>query len=275
MKKTTPSPSLISFYAENEEGNRLSRSAGSLEFERTKEIIQRFAAKPPAVAIDVGGGTGPYSRWLAKEGYVVHLVEPAPNLLEKAKQLSNQEPKSQIQSYSLSDARSMPFRDRFTDIILLFGPLYHLTDKIERLKAIKEAYRVTKNGGIIFAVGISRFASFMDGFRNEYFTDPDFVSIVEEDIASGQHRNPTGKLEYFTEAYFHHPNELEREIKESGFNHLETLAVEGPAWMFDSLSKFWNDKKLKEKMLKLTRSIEKDPSILGASAHILVVGKKD
>ncbi len=59
--------------------------------------------------------------------------------------------------------------------------MYHITDRVERLKALKEAYRVTKKEGMVFAVGISRFASLLDAFSCEYITDPDFFTIVEDD----------------------------------------------------------------------------------------------
>jgi 2-polyprenyl-3-methyl-5-hydroxy-6-metoxy-1,4-benzoquinol methylase len=67
--------SMEQYYAEFPEDDRLKSGFGQLEFERTKTIVQRFLPLPPAVVADVGGGTGPYSFWLASLGYEVHLID--------------------------------------------------------------------------------------------------------------------------------------------------------------------------------------------------------
>src|SRR5258707_4970237 len=74
--------SIEQYYAEYPEHERLSSARGQLEFERTKRIVQRFLPSPPAIVADVGGGTGPYSFWLASLGYEIHLIGPSIPLLE-------------------------------------------------------------------------------------------------------------------------------------------------------------------------------------------------
>jgi hypothetical protein len=69
--------SVEQFYAEFAEDHQLKSGRGQLEFERTKEIVQRFLPAPPAVVADVGGGTGPYSFWLAALAYEFHLIKPS------------------------------------------------------------------------------------------------------------------------------------------------------------------------------------------------------
>jgi hypothetical protein len=66
--------SIEQYYAEFAEADRLTSGMGQLEFERTKRISQRFLPPPPAIVVDVGGGTGPYSFWLAELGYETHLT---------------------------------------------------------------------------------------------------------------------------------------------------------------------------------------------------------
>ena len=269
------SDEILSFYRQTQESERLTNNArGQLEFVRTQEIITRYLPAPPAVVLDVGGGSGPYACWLAKSGYEVHLVDPVDVHIEQAKEASNQQPQHPIASVSLGDARALRFSSMSADAVLLLGPLYHLIDKNDRLLALGEAYRVLRNGGIMIAAGISRFASMLDSFFEGRFRDPVHRNIVQEDLETGYHRNLTEDLKYFTDAYLHRPEALDSEIVEAGFQHQATLAVEGPAWLFESFQNYWTDSDLRSVVLDLIRKVEAEPSILGMSAHILAIGTK-
>ena len=150
------SDEILSFYRQTQESQRLTNDVrGQIEFARTQEIITRYLPDPPAVVLDIGGGAGPYACWLAKAGYEVHLVDPVDLHIEQAKEASNQQPEHPIASVSLGDARELRFSSASADVVLLLGPLYHLIDKSERLLALREVYRVLRNGGIMVAAGIS------------------------------------------------------------------------------------------------------------------------
>ena len=96
------------------------------------------------------------------------------------------------------------------DAVLMLGPLYHLIERGDRALAWAEAVRATAPGGVVAAVGISRFASLLDGLKRNVLSDPVFSGVVEDDLRTGQHRNPdvAGRPELFTTAYFHRPDEL-------------------------------------------------------------------
>ena len=159
------SDEILSFYRQTQESERLTNDVrGQIEFARTQEIITRYLPSPPAVVLDIGGGSGPYACWLAKAGYEVHLVDPVDLHIEQAKAASDQQPEHPIASVSLGDARALRFASASADAVLLLGPLYHLIDKSERLLALREAHRVLRKGGIMVAAGISRFASLLDFF---------------------------------------------------------------------------------------------------------------
>ena len=269
------SDEILSFYRQSQESGRLTTNPkGQLEFVRTQEIVARYLPAPPAVILDVGGGSGPYACWLAKMGYEVHLVDPVDLHVEQAKEASGQQPEHPIASVSLGDARSLRFSSMSADVVLLLGPLYHLIEKSERLLALSEAYRVLRNGGVMIAAGISRFASMLDSFFEDRFGEPVHRSIGQDDLEPGYHRNLTDTLKYFTDAYLHRPEAFDSEIVEAGFQHQATLAVEGPAWLFESFEGYWKDPELRPMVLDLIRKVEAEPSLVGMSAHIIAIGTK-
>ena len=267
------SQEVLAHYAEGLEAGRLLSNTGKLEFARTKELISRFLPPAPASVIDVGGGAGAYSLWLAGQGYEVHLVDPVPLHIEQAIAASARQPESPIADCVLGDARELTIPDESADAVLLLGPLYHLTDPADRLAALAEAKRVLRPNGLLFASCISRFASALDGLREGLLTDPEFVAIVKQDLVDGQHRNPNNHPGYFTTAFFHHPDELASEVRTAGFVLEGIFAVEGPAWLIQNLNEQWQDSVKRDRLLDAIRWLESEPSLLGASAHVIVVAK--
>jgi SAM-dependent methyltransferase len=204
----------------------------------------------------------------------VHLYEPVPLHVAQAEQASRAQPTHPVASFTVGDARSLGRPDDSTDAVLLLGPLYHLTDRADRLAALREARRVLRPGGTLVAAAISRFASALDGLRGGYLDDPAFAAIVRRDLADGQHRNPTGHPAYFTTAFFHHPDELRQEVVDAGLTGGQVLAVEGPAWLLRDFDAHWDEPARRERLLDVVRRVEADPSLLGASAHLLAVARK-
>jgi ubiquinone/menaquinone biosynthesis C-methylase UbiE len=266
---------IVAHYGSGYEAERLANGAGQLERARTEEIVKRYLPHPPAVVFDVGGGSGVYSCWLAREGYEVHLVDAMPLHVEKARQASLEQPDHQLASISVGDARELNRAEASVNVVLLFGPLYHLTERVDRINALREARRILSAGGRLLAVGITRFASVLDGLFRRLLDDPEFVRIVRRDLAEGQHRNPSNHPAYFTTAYFHHPDELKREVEEAGLLHEETLAIDGLGWLLQDFEEHWQDEGRRKRLLDAIRSIESEPSLLGASAHLMVVARKD
>lgn len=269
----TLSQEVLAHYGEGLEASRLSSNTGQLELARTKELISRFLPPAPASVMDVGGGAGVYSLWLAGQGYEVHLVDPVPLHIEQAIAASARQPESPIADCVLGDARELAMPDKSADAFLLLGPLYHLTDHADRLAALAEAKRVLRPNGLLFAAGISRFASALDGLREGLLTDPEFVAIVKQDLVDGQHRNPNNHPGYFTTAFFHHPDELASEVRTAGFVLEGIFAVEGPAWLLQNLNEQWQDNVKRDQLLDAIRWLESEPSLLGASAHVIVVAR--
>ena len=114
----------------------------------------------------------------------------------------------------------------------------------------------------------------MDGAAEGFFNDPDFCQIVSADLASGQHRNPTSNLAYFTTSYFHRPEELEKEVAAAGYQNIRVLAVEGPVWSAARFNRVWQDENQRKTLMEFLSKVEQEPSIRGASAHLLAVANR-
>ncbi len=131
-----------------------------------------------------------------------------------------------------------------------------------------------RNGGLLFAAAISRFASLLDGLRHGFLEDPEFVRIVERDLTDGQHRNPTDNPAYFTSSFFHRPDDLKHEIEAAGLHHEAIFGVEGVAWMLQDLDDRLEKPHRREQLLSALRHLEGENSAVGVTAHLLAVAKR-
>ena len=264
---------IVIHYEQGDEIQRLSSSRGQLEETRMRELISRHLPTTPAVVYDVGGGPGSYACWLARQGYEVHLVDPVPLHVEQASAASQSQPDYPIAELCVGDARHLDRADNSVDVVLMLGPLYHLTERNGRITALQESYRILRKGGIIFAVAISRYASTLRGMIDGIM-DPEYIKIVNHDLRDGQHRNPNEHPEYFTTAFLHRPEELKSEIEAVGFDFQGLFGIQGPAWLLQNLEEQWADPNCRGRLLNIARSLESEPSMIGVSTHIMAIGRK-
>jgi ubiquinone/menaquinone biosynthesis C-methylase UbiE len=256
---------LVAHYSAADERGRLI-AAESLELLRTQVILDRVLPMTPSAIIDVGGGAGVYASWLADRGHSVHLVDPVPKHVEQAAAVGTF-------TAALGDAVALDADDDSYDAVLLLGPLYHLVDRADRLRALREARRVARAGSPVAVAAISRYASTMDGFYHGLIADSAFVEILTEDLRTGQHRNREDDPRYFTTAYFHTCAGLRDEMTEAGFDDVDVLPVEGLlAWSPD-LAGSLADPGVRDLVLRCLERIETDPAATAASPHLLAVAR--
>jgi SAM-dependent methyltransferase len=266
-----PVPSeIIRHYELGGEAGRLSDGLRVLERLRTQELIQRYLPAGPHRIADIGGATGVHAQWLADLGHDVLLVDVVPSHVEAATARRSVTGRVDPQ---LGDARALPLGDHTVDYALLLGPLYHLTERSDRVLALREAGRVVRPGGFVFSAVISRFASLFDGLARERIFDDAFAAMVEQDLADGQHRNPDEHPERFTTAFFHHPDEIVDEVAEAGLRPVELVGLEGLAAWLPQLAGRLGDRTDLGRVLDAARLIESEPSLLGVSPHLLAVAQ--
>ena len=271
--KPVVDPAIKAYYDSAPEEARLESGPSRLEELRSRELILRHVPKPPAVVLDVGGAAGAYAFWLAELGYAVRLLDATPRLIEVARK-RNERAEHRLAACDVADARALAEPDESAAVVLMLGPLYHLVDAADRQRALSEALRVLRPGGVLIAAGISRWASALDGLSRELLRDRDFAAILERDLRDGNHRNPTNRIDYFTTAYFHLPEDLRRELITAGFDVEGLYGVEGPAWILPDVGERLDDPERREILLRVARALESEPSIIGSSAHLIAVGRK-
>ena len=269
----TAPASVQHYYERSDEDGRFKAADGEIEFLRTKDILIRHLPAGSLRIADVGGGSGPYSFWLSNLGHEVHLLDLVSKHIRIATERNKSE-KHRIASAQVGTATKLPFADGQFDVVLLMGPLYHLPEPTDRATALLEAKRVLKPGGILFAAYISRFASLLDGYRSNLVADPEFRSILAEDLASGRHHGSAdGSPKYFTDAYLHRPEDIEQEAVSAGFQPVHLLSVEGFGWLVPGFAELWNDTVRRANLLQALTRVEKERSLLGVSAHLMLVAR--
>lgn len=258
---------VVRHYQAVREEDRIAHGFSQLELLRVREVLRRHLPPPPARVLDVGGGTGVHARWLAEDGYQVGVIDITPRHVDKV----NSELAHAGVVAEVGDARKLNAPDASVDVALLFGPLYHLTERDDRIAALAEAARVVRPGGLVAVAAISRFASLFDGLSRKFLFEPDFAEIVARDLATGQHRNPEDRPHRWTTAFFHHPRQLSDEVAEAGLAARELVGVEGLAAYLPQLADSWANQADRDAILWAARAVESEPSLLGLSPHLLLV----
>lgn len=272
-KKRLISKQIDFFYSRASEETRLDKGMGIFEFERTKSLIDSYLVHKSAKIVDVGGGTGKYAEWLSQNGHTVFLIDPVRKHIEKAKRRAHSlKNKFRVQ---LGEARDLDFPDNFADLVILHGPLYHLQSKKDREKAIGEAKRVARPGGIVLGFSINYTASTLAGLLQGLIHRETFFKMCMEELITGVHNQPDDFPWLLAEAYYHRPEELKEEFEGQGLKYMNIHAVEGMAWLDKDYFSSMSNEKSKRTLLKLIEITEDDVNLLSFSPHMMIASKKE
>lgn len=260
------------FYNKASEETRLNKGMGIFEFERIKSLIDKYIPFSASKIIDIGGGTGKYSEWLAEKGHQVHLVEPISKHIKIAQNRANKL-KNKF-SVHLGESRKLEFPNNYADLIILHGPLYHLQKKEDRDLTICEAKRVLKNDGIILGFAINYTASTLVGLLNGLIHKKPFFEMCKEELITGMHNPPDDFPWLLAEAYYHKPEQLKDEFINQELIYLNTYAVEGMAWLDKEYFANMLNHKRQKTLLELVQITENDSYLLPFSPHMMIAVQK-
>ncbi len=263
--------SVQAYYERDEERDRLSGGIGLIEFERTKEILGRALPPAPAVIADIGGGAGRYALWLAGLGYEVHLRDLVPLHVDHARR--DAEDAGLSIDAAVADARSLDLADESVDVVLLLGPLYHLTERGDRLTTFREARRILRPGAVAMAAAISRWTPRLDGLVRHriYERFPETIDLVDEVERSGE--MPSLEPGGFG-GYCHRPDELREEAEAAGLDVEDLVSVEGIAFTLADLDERLASPKATKVLLDAARAVERVPELLGLGPHLVVTARR-
>ncbi|HEY5784938.1 MAG TPA: class I SAM-dependent methyltransferase [Microlunatus sp.] len=256
------------YYERSEERDRLTSAKGALELERTQEILLRHLPTAPAVVADIGGGPGRYAVWLADLGY---RVEHRDLMALHVQQLASSG-RVEIRT-AVADALDLDLDEAAVDAALLLGPLYHLRECADRVRALAEAARVVRPGGVVFAAVISRWAPRLDGVVTDrlYAKLPNLLDLVPGVERTGD--LPPAHPGAFA-AYTHRPDELLAEVREAGLLVEDLVGVEGMPLSVAETTARRADPIDWQVLLDAARAIERVPELLGLSPHLICTARR-
>lgn len=265
---------VLAYYgSEFDEDDRLVGRSGQgvLEFERTQQIV-RDRVRAGSRVIDIGGASGVHAAALAQRGDSVLLLDPVPRHVEAARRYGTFTTK-------LGDARSLPADDDSFDAALLLGPLYHLCDRHDRLRALGEAIRVVRPGGWVFAAGVSRLSATA------------WVTVIGPAIERATSGRATPRSPYpekwrrliedgagdlgttgFPGGHFHLADDLEEEALAAGLLDVSVIGLEGPGAQAIEVSRS-HDPSLIAAARTLAEAHEAHPGLRDLCPHLLAMGR--
>lgn len=253
------------FYGQIHEDDRLLKSRqGQLEYRITMNYIHRFLKNGDRV-LEIGAGTGRYSIALAREGVQVSAVELVASNLDILKK--NAEGLTNIEAFQADALDLSRFPDHCFDLTLLFGPMYHLYEKADQHKAIDEAVRVTKPGGVIMAAFLSAHAIICTNYLYDYLPA---AQGIRENFDRDYH------VKHFQEQLFTGFDicEFEALFQQKEVDHITTVAADNVLEIAEKREDFSMTDEDFEAFADYQLHICEKREMLGNSSHLIYICKK-
>ena len=253
---------LVNYYNKFNEDKRLNSRHGIVEFTTSIKYIEKYLNKMnnPKI-IDIGAGTGKYSVYLHNKGYDVTAVELVKHNLKEIEKKNKD-----IKTYLLNATDLKKINDNTYDLVILFGPLYHLITKEEKIRAINEAKRVLKKNGIIMIqYCMADYAIIKHGFMENFILE----EIKENRITSDFKLN-------FKDDDLYSYSTLDEINELNSICNLERIEIFTPDGPTDYIRNYINtmSDEVFNKYLDYIYSISNKKELLGASSHLVDIIKK-
>ena len=252
---------LINYYNKFNEDKRLNTRHGMVEYITTMKYIHEYLNKNDKI-IEIGAGTGKYCGNLANENYDVTAVELVKhNLRVIEKNFKN------VKSILGNATNLKKLNDNIYDLTLLFGPMYHLISKEEKIKALSEAKRITKKGGIIMvAYCMNDFAIIVHGFR-----DNNIIDSINNNIVDNNFKITPKDTDLYSRVTIEDINELNSIVN---LERIKIISPDGPSdYMRNVLNKMDDD--TFNLFIKYNLSICERLDLIGAGSHTLDILKNN
>lgn len=253
---------LEKYYNKFNEEKRLNSRHGQVEFITSMKYIHDcLAENKNAKILDIGAGTGRYSVPLSEEGYDVTAVELVKYNLGILKKKN-----SAVKAYQGNALKLSRFPDETFDVVLLFGPMYHLYTFEDKYKALSEAKRVTRQGGtILVAYCMNEYSILTYGFKEKHICECLKIGQVTEDF----HVNAKEK-DLYDYVRLEDINDLN---EAAGLTRIKIISPDGPAnYMRQALNALSEEEFQAFLRYHLTTCERMD--LIGAGAHTLDILKK-
>lgn len=261
--------------AEREWGRLEQPVDGRLEFAVNKAWITRFLPSAPARILDIGGGPGRYSIWLAERGYRVTLADLSPALLDVAREKSAEAGVELDEIVEVNATDLSRFDDASFDAVLCMGPLYHLIDETDRKRVIQELLRVLTPGGHAFVAFLNRLQTLRVAVNQDipFFTSYTF-DIIKKYYDEGILDWPVPGT--FNLAYLYFPRDIAPFMESAGFRTAEMISSQSNAADVQKHLELFEERQpeLIDWVMKGLIEQANEPSILGSGFHILYIGEK-
>ncbi|MCS7464098.1 class I SAM-dependent methyltransferase [Paenibacillus doosanensis] len=264
---------VIDYYSRFDEWGRLDREP--LEFIINWHYMKQYLP-PHGHVLDNGAGPGKYSMELAKLGFHVTLSDLTPRLVEMAKEKAAELDLTERFNgfHTLNAVRLEGLPAEAFDASLMLGPLYHLQKEEERINAVKELFRVTKKGGIIFASFQSRMRMTVTSLQYPRHWKPnDTMDSIKAFRDTGVFNHvDQGR---FTGAYYFNIHDIKPFMECNGFETVDLIGSSSIGGLISHEQRqYWEEKGESQQMTSLLIELAKDPSVLGISSHLLYIGRR-
>lgn len=251
------------FYRDFDEDSRLTKTRqGQLEFLTTMHYIDKLVPAGTSI-LEVGAGTGRYSVALADAGYQVAALELLEHNFDRLEKRSRGS--KNLTAY-LGDAVDLScFADNSFTATLVLGPLYHLYEADEIKRAIHEAVRVTKPGGVIFAAYLSVYAIIFNNYLEN--TLPEGLAAYYADNGTISHRPD----QLFTG---YDMTEFEALFADTETDYITTVSADGNMEFFEFVAGLEFDDELFDIFADYHLKVCEKRELLGYSGHLIYICRK-